>query len=143
VNISLGAHVVYLRILLPSSGKESLGDLEKKELCNVTLLLWFLFTDEPDTNLWDSHIGTGDAFGWLQPHKRYAILRAQELYMYGSEAHILLHIWDYVFRDGYVILPFHVLSRDDINQINNYTKIMKLVYRGADSSSKHPMVDFI
>ena len=79
----------------------------------------------------------------LQPHKRYAILRAQELYMCGCEARILLHIWDYVFRDGYVILPFHVLSRDDINQINNYTRIMKLVYRGVDSSSRNPMVDFI
>ena len=78
----------------------------------------------------------------LQPHKRDAILRAQELYMCGCEARILLHIWDYVFRDGYVILPFHVLSRVHINQINNYTRIMKLVYRGVDSSSKNPMVDF-
>jgi hypothetical protein len=79
----------------------------------------------------------------LQPHKHYAILRGQELYMCGSEARILLHIWDYVFRDGYVILPFHVLSRNDINQINNYTLIMKLVYRSVDSSSNNPMVDFI
>jgi len=66
----------------------------------------------------------------------------QEIYMYGSEARILLHIWDYVFRDGYVILPFRVLSRDDINRINNYTLRMKLVYRGVDSS-KNPVVDFI
>jgi hypothetical protein len=62
--------------------------------------------------------------------------------MYGSEARILLHIWDYVFRDGYVILPFRVLTRDDINRINNYTLRMKLVYRGVDSS-KNPVVDFI
>ena len=53
----------------------------------------------------------------LQPHKAYTILRAEELYVYGSEARILLHIWDYVFRDGYVILPFLVLSRDDENWI--------------------------
>jgi len=79
----------------------------------------------------------------LQLHKRYAILRAQELYMCGCEARILLHICDYAFMDGYVILPFHVLSRDDINQINNYTRITKLFYRGVDSSSNNPMVDFI
>ena len=30
----------------------------------------------------------------LQPNKAYPILRAQEIYMYGSEARILLHIWD-------------------------------------------------
>jgi len=59
-----------------------------------------------------------------------------------SETRILLHIWDYVLRDGYVILSFHVLSRDDINRIDNYTLIMKLVYRGVDSSNK-PVVHFI
>ena len=79
----------------------------------------------------------------LQPYKFYANLRAQELFLCGCEARILMHIWDYLFRDGYVILPFHVLSRNDINQINNYTKIMKFVYRGVDSSSDNPMVDFI
>ena len=79
----------------------------------------------------------------LQPHKRYAILRAQELYMCGCEARILLNIWDYVLRDGYVILPFHVLSREDINQISNYTKILKIFYIGVDFSSNNPMVDFI
>jgi hypothetical protein len=79
----------------------------------------------------------------LQLHKRYAILRAKELYMCESEARILLHIWNFVFRVGYVILQFHVLSLDYINQTNNYTRIMKLVYRGVDSSSMNPMVDFI
>ena len=64
MNINLGARVVYQNLLGPSSGIESLGDLAKKELYNVTLLLLrFLFTDKPDTNLWDSHIRTGDAFG--------------------------------------------------------------------------------
>jgi hypothetical protein len=62
----------------------------------------------------------------LQPHKRYAILRAQELYMCGCDARILLHIWDFSFREGYVILPFQVLSRDAIKQINNYTRIISL-----------------
>ena len=79
----------------------------------------------------------------FQPHKAYLILRAQEIYMYRSEARILLHIWDYVFRDGYVILPFHVPSRYDIYQSINYPRIMKLVYRGVDSSSMNLMVDFI
>ena len=78
----------------------------------------------------------------LQPHKTYPILRAQELYVYGSGARILLYIWDYVFRDGYVILPFRVLSRDYVHRINNYTLIMKLVYRGVDSSN-NPVVHFI
>ena len=62
--------------------------------------------------------------------------------MYGSEVRILLHIWDYVFRGGYVILPFRVLSLDDVNRINNYRLIMKLVYRGVDSSN-NLVVDFI
>jgi hypothetical protein len=79
----------------------------------------------------------------MQPHKRYAILRAQELHMCGCEARILLHIWGYSFRDCYLILPFQALSRDDINHINNYTRIKKLVYRGVDSSSMNLMVDFI
>jgi hypothetical protein len=30
----------------------------------------------------------------LHPNKAYPILRVQEIYMYGSEARILLHIWD-------------------------------------------------
>ena len=77
----------------------------------------------------------------LQPHKSYHILRAQEFYVYRCEARILLHIWDYVFRDGYVILLFHVLSRDDVNRINNYILIMNLDYRGVYSSNK--LVDFI
>ena len=78
----------------------------------------------------------------LQPCKDYPILHAEELYVYGSAARLLLHIWDYVFRDGYVILPFRVLSRDDVNWINNYTLSMKLVYRGVDSSN-NPVIDFI
>jgi hypothetical protein len=41
-----------------------------------------------------------------------------------------------------VILPFRVLSRDDVNWINNYTLSMKLVYRGVDSSN-NPVIDFI
>ena len=41
--------------------------------------------------------------------------------MYGSEARILLHIWDNVFKDGYVLLPFEALSQDDVNRINIYT----------------------
>jgi len=53
MKINLCVRVVYLKnVLGPSSEIESLGDLEKKELCNVTLLLLrFLFSDEPDTNL--------------------------------------------------------------------------------------------
>ena len=78
----------------------------------------------------------------LQPHKAYPILRAQELYVYGSGARILLYIWDYVFRDGYVILPFDALSQDDVNRINNYNLLMKLVYRSVDSSN-NTLVDFI
>ena len=78
----------------------------------------------------------------LQTHKAYPILRAQELYVYRSEKRILQHFWDYVFRDGYVILPFRVLSRDDVNRSNNYTLIMKLVYRSVDSSN-NPVAHFI
>ena len=77
----------------------------------------------------------------LQPHKAYPILRAEELCVYESEARILLHIMDYVFTDGYVILPYDGFSQDDVNRINNYTLLMKLVYRGADSSNNP--VDFI
>jgi hypothetical protein len=144
MKINLGAHVVYLNLLFPYSGIVSLCDLEKKnELCNVTLLLLrFLFTDEPDTNLWDSHIGTGDASGWLATTQNLSHSPCAGFILYGSEARILLHIWDYVFRDGYMILPFRVLSRDDVNRINNYTLIMKLVYRGVDSSN-NPVVYFI
>jgi hypothetical protein len=98
MKINLGARVVYENLLGPSSGIESLGDLEKKELCNVTLTSGQV-------------VGRDD----LQPHKAYPVLRAEELYVYGSAARLLLHIWDYVFRDGYVILPFRVLSRDDVN----------------------------
>ena len=43
----------------------------------------------------------------LQPHKAYPILRAEELYVYGSEARISLHIWDHVFKDGYHSTPSH------------------------------------
>ena len=78
----------------------------------------------------------------LQPHNAYPILRAEELYVYGSEARILLHTWDYVFRDGYVILTFNVLSRDDVYRISNYTLLIKLVYRGVDSSN-NPVVHYI
>ena len=48
MKICLGARVVYLKNLPPFSGKESLGDVEKKE---TLLQLGFLFTDEPGTNL--------------------------------------------------------------------------------------------
>ena len=78
----------------------------------------------------------------LQLHKAYPILCAEELYVYGSEARILLRIWDHVFRYGYVILPLDALSQDDVNRINNYTLLMKLVYRGVDSSN-NLVVDFI
>jgi len=44
--------------------------------------------------------------------------------------------------DDYVILPFRVLTREDINRINNYTLRMKLVYRVVDSSN-NPVVYFI
>ena len=51
MNINLGARVVYLNLLGPSSGIESLCDPEKV-LCNVTLLLLrFLYTEEADKNL--------------------------------------------------------------------------------------------
>jgi hypothetical protein len=63
----------------------------------------------------------------LQPHKADPIIRAKELYENGSEARILLHIWDHEFRDGYVILPFDALSQDVVNLINNYTLLIKLV----------------
>jgi hypothetical protein len=77
----------------------------------------------------------------LQPHKAYPILGAEELYEYGSEARILLHIWDHEFRDGYVILPFNALSEDDVNHINNCTLLIKLVYGGVDSTN-NPLVAF-
>jgi hypothetical protein len=144
MKINLCVRVVYLKnVLGPSSEIESLGDLEKKELCNVTLLLLrFLFSDEPDTNLWDSHIGTGDASGWLATKQSQSHSPCEGNFHYGSEARILLHIWDYVFMDDYVILPFRVLTREDINRINNYTLRMKLVYRVVDSSN-NPVVYFI
>jgi hypothetical protein len=78
----------------------------------------------------------------LQPNRRYAVLRAQELLVCGREPCILIHIWDYASRDGYVILPYHTLSPDDINLINRYERIVKLIYRGVDSSN-NPIVDFM
>ena len=77
-----------------------------------------------------------------QPHKTYPIFHAEELFLYGGETRILLYIWNHVIRDSYVILPFHALSRDDVNRINNYTLIMKLVYRGVHFYN-NPEVDFI
>ena len=72
----------------------------------------------------------------LQPHKVYPILRAEELYEYGSEARILLRIWDHEFKDGCVILPFNALSQDDVNRINNNT-----LYVGGSKSSQPGPVD--
>jgi len=78
----------------------------------------------------------------LQPDRRYAVLRAQELLVCGLEPCILIHIWDYASRDGYVLLPYLTLTPDDINQINRYERIFKLIYRGVDSSNR-PIVEFV
>ena len=78
----------------------------------------------------------------LRPNRRYAVLRAQELFVCGRELCILIHIWDYASRDGYVILPYRTLSQDDINKINRYERIVKLIYRGVDSSNK-TIVEFM
>ena len=82
--ISFGARVVYKNLPQPSDGIETVDDLPHwpkgllppntccdfsrcGEPWNVALffLLRFLFTDEPDTNLWDCHVGAGDASGCL------------------------------------------------------------------------------
>ena len=78
----------------------------------------------------------------LRPNRRYVVLRAQELLMCGREPCILVHISDYASRDVYVILPYHTLSSDDINKINRYERIVKIIYRGVDSSNI-PIVDFV
>jgi hypothetical protein len=53
----------------------------------------------------------------LQQHNAYPILHVEEIYEYGSEARILLHMCDHVFRDGYVIVPFNAFSQDVVNHI--------------------------
>ena len=79
----------------------------------------------------------------LKPNKRYGIIRTQELYMCGGgETYILLHIWEYASRDVYVLLPRHVLSQTDIQQINNYGRIPTLIYRGVDPVCNSPIVVF-
>ena len=78
----------------------------------------------------------------LRPNRRYAVLRAQELLVCGREPCILIHIWDYASRGGYVILPYRTLSPDDINKINRCERIVKLIYRGVDSSNK-PIVEIV
>jgi len=78
----------------------------------------------------------------IQPDRRYAILRAQELPVCGREPCILMHIWDNASRAGYLMLPYLTLTPDDINQINRYERIFKLIYRGVDSSNK-PIVEIV
>jgi len=78
----------------------------------------------------------------LQPDRRYAILRAQELLVCGLDPCILIHIWDYASRDGYELLPYLTPTPDDINHINRYERIFKLIYRGFDSSNK-PTVEIV
>ena len=78
----------------------------------------------------------------LHPDRRYAILRAQELPMCGREPGILVHIWYYASRDGYVMLPHLTLTSADMNQINRYERIYKLIFRGVDSSNR-PIVDIM
>jgi len=132
---------MYMNLLWPSSGIESIDDLESREM-------WHSYYYDSSLQMNQAQIceiPTSvqvmrlDSF---QPHKAYPILCAEELYVYGSEARILLRIWDHVFRYGYVILPLDALSQDDVNRINNYTLLMKLVYRGVDSSN-NLVVDFI
>ena len=75
----------------------------------------------------------------LQPCRRF---RAQELLVCGRGPCILIHIWDYASRVGYVMLPYLILTPDDINRINKYERIFKLIYRGVDSSNK-PIVEIV
>ena len=142
MKINLGARVVYFNLLGPSSGIVTRWSEEERAVqCNTYYYDSSLQMNQTQICevLTSGQVMRLDDF---QPHKAYLILRAQEIYMYWSEARILLLIWDYVFRDGYVILPFCVPTRDDINRINNYTLRKKLVYRGVDSSN-NPVVDFI
>ena len=112
MTISLSARVVYMNFLWPSGGIETLGDLESLEMEHSYYY---------DSSLQMNQIqiceiltsGQVMRLDDLQPQKAYPILRAEELYVYGSEARILLHIWDHVFRDGYVILPLDALSQDE------------------------------
>jgi hypothetical protein len=79
----------------------------------------------------------------LKPNKRYDVIRAQELYMCGSgETCILLHIWEYISRDVYVLLPRNVLPQADLQQINNYERMPSLIYRGVDPVCNSPIVVF-
>ena len=75
----------------------------------------------------------------LQPCRRF---RAQELLVCGRGPCILIHIWDYASRDGYLMLPHLTLTPADIHQINRYERIFKLIYRGVDSSNI-PIVDIM
>jgi len=90
-------------------------------------------------------LGSGQLMGLsdLKPNKRYDVIRAQELYTCGGgEASIVLHIWVYASRDIYVLLPRHVLTMADLQQMNNYERMPSLIYRGVDPVNNCPIVVF-